>query len=352
MILRAVSVLSAAMTLSGMNNRADAQLIRPDSATATSEFSGSYLVTNAINGSGLPPGFTPESEHATYVAGNHWTTRSGQTIGQSATFSFATPKTLGGFHMWGHRSNGVASNPYYAVTRFDLVLRDGAGSVLATHANLVGVPGVLSAQTYAFDMIAGVRSVQFIVRATNNNNASPYTGLAEVAFATCLAATASAPSSTATCKGGSAVFEMTPGGSGPFAYRWQFEDPSTGSWLDATEGEYEPLGLTFGGADTASLVVLASTAEGNSQIESVRVRCAVTNACGAATSQPATLSLCACLACPADFNQDGGIDGSDVDAYFFRWESGHCDADVNGDGGVDGADVDTFFASWEAGGCG
>lgn len=56
-------------------------------------------------------------------------------------------------------------------------------------------------------------------------------------------------------------------------------------------------------------------------------------------------------ACPADFNQDGGIDGADVDAFFAAWEGGDSSADVNQDGGIDGSDVSTFFAAWEAGGC-
>jgi hypothetical protein len=55
--------------------------------------------------------------------------------------------------------------------------------------------------------------------------------------------------------------------------------------------------------------------------------------------------------CPADFNQDGGVDGGDVDSFFGSWESGSSDADVNQDGGVDGGDISTFFAAWEAGGC-
>ncbi|MBL9000729.1 MAG: hypothetical protein JNK25_06290 [Phycisphaerae bacterium] len=57
------------------------------------------------------------------------------------------------------------------------------------------------------------------------------------------------------------------------------------------------------------------------------------------------------IPCPADFNQDGGIDGADVDAFFEVWEQGISTADVNEDGGVDGADVDAFFDAWEAGGC-
>jgi hypothetical protein len=55
--------------------------------------------------------------------------------------------------------------------------------------------------------------------------------------------------------------------------------------------------------------------------------------------------------CPADFNQDGGVDGADVSAFFDEWEAGNSDADVNRDGGVDGADVDVFFSAWESGGC-
>jgi len=56
-------------------------------------------------------------------------------------------------------------------------------------------------------------------------------------------------------------------------------------------------------------------------------------------------------ACPADFNNDGGIDGSDVASFFASWEHGAASADVNQDGGVDGADVASFFAVWEAGAC-
>lgn len=55
--------------------------------------------------------------------------------------------------------------------------------------------------------------------------------------------------------------------------------------------------------------------------------------------------------CPADFNDDGGVDGSDVSAFFERWEAGELDADVNCDGGIDGTDIEVFFPAWEAGGC-
>jgi hypothetical protein len=55
--------------------------------------------------------------------------------------------------------------------------------------------------------------------------------------------------------------------------------------------------------------------------------------------------------CPADFNQDGGVDGQDVEAFFLTWEAGVAAADVNQDGGVDGGDVQTFILAWQVGGC-
>jgi outer membrane protein assembly factor BamB len=55
--------------------------------------------------------------------------------------------------------------------------------------------------------------------------------------------------------------------------------------------------------------------------------------------------------CAADFNQDGGIDGQDVEAFITTWEDGLFEADVNLDGGVDGGDIQAFFLVWEAGGC-
>ncbi|MBS0196687.1 MAG: DVUA0089 family protein [Planctomycetes bacterium] len=58
-----------------------------------------------------------------------------------------------------------------------------------------------------------------------------------------------------------------------------------------------------------------------------------------------------CPACAADFNQDGGIDGADVEAFFVSWSSGDPCGDVSQDGGVDGTDVESFFLLWEAGGC-
>ena len=71
----------------------------------------------------------------------------------------------------------------------------------------------------------------------------------------------------------------------------------------------------------------------------------------------ATIRFCheacssSCPACVPDFNQDGGVTGEDIGAFFFAWEASDPCADVNQDGGVTGEDVEFFFSVWEAGGC-
>jgi hypothetical protein len=49
--------------------------------------------------------------------------------------------------------------------------------------------------------------------------------------------------------------------------------------------------------------------------------------------------------CLADWNQDGGIDGDDVIAFFGDWDQGN--ADYNDDDGTDGDDVIAFFGDWD-----
>jgi len=58
-----------------------------------------------------------------------------------------------------------------------------------------------------------------------------------------------------------------------------------------------------------------------------------------------------CPVCAADFNEDGGVTGDDVGAFFGVFESGSECGDVNQDGGVTGDDVVFFFEKFEAGGC-
>ncbi|MBS0195259.1 MAG: hypothetical protein JSR77_00715 [Planctomycetes bacterium] len=65
----------------------------------------------------------------------------------------------------------------------------------------------------------------------------------------------------------------------------------------------------------------------------------------------ASFTSACCPVCPADFDQDGGVNGSDLQAFFAAWAAATPCSDVNSDGGIDGEDVQFFFSLWEAGGC-
>jgi len=58
-----------------------------------------------------------------------------------------------------------------------------------------------------------------------------------------------------------------------------------------------------------------------------------------------------CPACAADYDQNGGVDGGDLGAFFVDFEQGLPCADVDLNGGVDGGDLGAFFVLFEAGGC-
>ncbi len=325
---------------------AQAQLIRPDSATATSTFSSSYSVNNTINGSGLPAGFTLTDAHATYAVNNHWTTQAGHTIGESATFTFNTAQTLGAFHMWNHRSNGIASNAYYEPVLFDLVIYDGpngTGATLGTFANIPALPNVATAQTMPFKVTEGVRSVKFIVRATENGNISPYTGLAEVAFGPCVPVEvrpAGRPVSVAACPAEPASFAVVPYGSGNFSYRWQWRDQDASAWMDVNEGANSAGATAFTAVGATAQGVVAFPSGVWSVSDNVSFRVIVSNPCSEVPTAPVRLAID-----PADVGTVGGTPGRDhvydnndfivfID-YFF---SGNPLADVGSTGGVFGAD--------------
>lgn len=58
-----------------------------------------------------------------------------------------------------------------------------------------------------------------------------------------------------------------------------------------------------------------------------------------------------CPVCAADFDQDGGVTGADIGAFFEQYEQGWPCADTDQDGGVTPTDIAAFFSVFEAGGC-
>jgi hypothetical protein len=50
--------------------------------------------------------------------------------------------------------------------------------------------------------------------------------------------------------------------------------------------------------------------------------------------------------CPADFNDDGSVDGNDLGFLLASWGASGGPADLNGDGSVDGNDLGSLLAAW------
>ncbi|MFZ4431215.1 MAG: hypothetical protein ACOYPS_12780 [Phycisphaerales bacterium] len=106
----------------------------------------------------------------------------------------------------------------------------------------------------------------------------------------------------------------------PVTYQWQRRDPSvldpasSDAWIDLSDG------AGVFGSRGPNLTLLAPTLA-----FATGFRCRVGGGCGC-ESGPGTFTFSETvtysLNCPADFNADGGIDFSDVEAFFQRWENG------------------------------
>ena len=305
---------------------AHAQLIRPDSASTTSFFNSNYVAANTINGTGLPANFTLTDPHANYAQGNHWTTATGRTIGESITWTFNTAQALGGIHVWNHRSNGVAANPNYEPVRFDLVLFDGpnaTGNTLRNFTNLTLLTDIAIAQAVPFTVTSNVRSARFIVRETQNNNSSPFTGLAEVAFAPCISVGSGTPvTSTSLCRTGTTALTAQPTGSGALNFQWQWRGLGETDWRTMVDVPNFGTGVeaVFDATGATAASVTFSLVAGSPRKE---VRVLMSNPCGSTTSNVAFLDLqqCDCI----DFNNNGVFpEDQDLIDFFETLAGGAC----------------------------
>jgi hypothetical protein len=134
------------------------------------------------------------------------------------------------------------------------------------------------------------------------------------------------PVSLITCPHTAASFTFVVNGGGTLAYQWRRNGVAISSASNAS-------------AVTRTLVIPASSVSPDADYD-----CIVTNACGSVTSAAASL-----ITVTADYNLDGGVDGSDVSSFFADWELSMPGADLNQDGGIDAADLEVFFRQWESG---
>lgn len=154
------------------------------------------------------------------------------------------------------------------------------------------------------------------------------------------------PSPTTTCATGVAVFSAAASGTG-VQYQWQVQDAlAPGGWADVGEGDNVlPSGGMFwaSGAQSDLLGISAPSGWGTIQLPpGVLVRCAATNECGSAISDPALLTLCL-----ADVNCDLSVDLVDFFEFLNNFDQSLGEADVTGDGAVDLSDFFAFFNAFD-----
>ncbi len=106
----------------------------------------------------------------------------------------------------------------------------------------------------------------------------------------------------------------------PVTYQWQRRNPAVadpaalGAWIDLADD------ATFSGVQARNLSItnpIPALATG--------YRCKIGGGCGCEPNPGGfvyTNTVNFNIACPADFNADGGVDFTDVEAFFERWENG------------------------------
>lgn len=153
------------------------------------------------------------------------------------------------------------------------------------------------------------------------------------------------PAPTTSCPGGDAAFAALPAsgyGDSTLTYQWLRDG------LPLADGP-APSGANVAGSTTLNLTLSrVSRAEAGDYV------CEITNSCGLATSQVATLTVrrpysreCGGPGCEPDLNVDGKVDSADI-AYLINLIAGGdnptaADPDFNQDGNADQTDIDSLI---------
>ncbi len=200
----------------------------------------------------------------------------------------------------------------------------------------------------------------------SNGCTSYYSNAATLTVVTAPAVTRE-PSDQSTCVDEETQISVAVSG-GALDMLWQIEsDLAPGGWASLSEGLFEVGGVTiadvlvsrFGDVGTLEVTLREGVRTLPTPFDQPRIRAVISNACGQVVSGVATISVreaadrvcLGCATCVGDYDQDGGVTGADIGAFFVDFESGAACADVDLDGGVTGADIGAFFLAYEAGGC-
>lgn len=152
------------------------------------------------------------------------------------------------------------------------------------------------------------------------------------------------PSPDSTCSIGGSSFFASATGSLPLQHQWQAElDP--GVWTDMLDGDLVHNGIVLGfvsGAN-ADWMQLSNLILFPTDRASLNLRCVVSNACGTAISDAATLTVWPTGS--GDANGDGVVNGDDIQAFVAYITGaggslpGWCASDLDNDGWVDVSEV-------------
>jgi hypothetical protein len=161
---------------------------------------------------------------------------------------------------------------------------------------------------------------------------------------------AAQPTSARACVGASVAFSVTAAGTGPFAYRWRYED--AGAWLDMAEGADIVLGAGTPAAEffghsqgsTSGELAVSGMRPLRNHPNVVEFRCVVSSGYGTITSDAATLTIC-----PADFNCDGSRNSQDFFDFLSAFFAATPSADFNHDGVINSQDFFDFLTAFFAG---
>jgi hypothetical protein len=125
---------------------------------------------------------------------------------------------------------------------------------------------------------------------------------------------------------------------------WQFSQNVRGIWISTMIQAIEDASNT---QILSNPYILSSTAFAAYRDEiATQIEDAAALAETAMFARNVTNGISACI---ADWDTNGGVDGSDIGAFYTSWDNG--EADVNQDGGTDNNDVTAFFECWDDSHC-
>jgi uncharacterized membrane protein len=158
----------------------------------------------------------------------------------------------------------------------------------------------------------------------------------------------SQPTSKITSPTCNATFSASATGSGALTYQWEIE-MATNIWQHLAS-DPAPLPCGSGSSvyampnDSPNVTIgITPCPGGTGAPQHFHIRCVVSNACGSATSNEATYTVC-----PADFDCSGSLAVADIFAFLNAWFADDPRADFNG-GGLAVQDIFDFLNAWFAG---